>query len=141
VWGELLRDQIPNKAWELEVRRKDGTLALKIDCLQAFVLAGYRMIAGVVTNGCLRYLIALVPKQTIARVLRMDTPRPGEIVPTKNGDLRFSTFVNIRGVKLGRVGGLRQTATNNFRRVESVVPGLRDASDGPLRMERRIVAA
>lgn len=105
MWGDLLLDHILINAPDYDVRRKDGSLALQVNPLEAERLAAQGMAAGYVSGGVLRYLILRVPKSTVVRVLRMDPPKPGEITRGSNGDsLKYSRYCDVRHAKLGRVG-------------------------------------
>lgn len=105
MWGSLLRDHILIDGRMLEVRRKDGTLALPVTPLEAIRLSDYGMVAGYVSGDVLRYLILRVPKSVAVRVLHADPPRAGETTrPPRRGSHTFSQTIDIRNVKLGRVG-------------------------------------
>lgn len=81
VWGELLAEHIPAAWTAIQIRNTGGESKLPVDSLQARALAKMNMVAGVVRNGVLRYLIARVAISTIVRVLRMDPPKAGERTP------------------------------------------------------------
>lgn len=105
VTGKQLSAMIPER-WDIDVRRPDGSLALKVDFLQARALARCGLVSGRVVRGYFRYLILLVPKSVAVRVLRMDPPRPGEISKPKPTELQWPPRYD--NAKLGRLGGVTQ---------------------------------
>jgi hypothetical protein len=89
VWGELLADYLPAGWRVIPVRNTDGELKITVDSLQAPGLLKCGMVAGLVKNGQLVYLIARVPLSTIIRVLRMDPPKAGETTPQRTDTMHW----------------------------------------------------
>jgi hypothetical protein len=110
VWGKLLEGYVDINQERYDVCRKDLTLALRVNGLEALRLARYGMCAGYVSGGVLRNLILRVPKSVVVRVLKADPPRAGEISRPKLGLLHtFPAQVDTRYTKLGRMGAMHST--------------------------------
>lgn len=99
----LLRPYLDENRWAIDVRYHTGELALRVDCLEARVLARLGMVNGLVNRDRLRYLILTVAKSVVVRALRMDPPRPGEISKPKTSDLQWpARYDRAKGGILGR---------------------------------------
>jgi hypothetical protein len=110
VWGSLLERYVDINVHRYDVRRKDLTLALPVNGLEAMRLARYGMVAGYVSGGVLRNLILKVPKSVVVRVLKADPPRAGEISrPKLPPQHTFPSQIDTRYLKLGRMGSAYST--------------------------------
>lgn len=137
VWGDLLLDRLQGTS-AIDVRRKDGSLATIIDRIQARLLCRYRMIAGRVSKDHLQYLVLLVPKSVVIRVLRMDPARPGEITPARQSEMQWAPRYD--RAKLGRMGSVQCRAYKPPQKITEPVPGLLTKQGRPSVFQRRIVA-
>lgn len=88
----------------IDVRRKDGSLALPVDQLQAIALLRCKLAAAHIVRDNLRYLILLTAKTVAVRTLRMDAPRHGEISKPKPLDLQWPARFD--RAHCGQIGGV-----------------------------------
>lgn len=92
IYGRELQLLIPQQCSEIDIRYVDSRdLALKVDSREASRLVARGWVSGFVNKkNILRYLILMVPKRIIVRLLRTEAPRnPHDVTSNRPGALSW----------------------------------------------------